>query len=58
MIDDGRSSADLSVDVGAGASLQCVARGNPQPTLRWVREDGREVIVGDGKAGQNTFIIR
>ncbi|XP_063912146.1 lachesin-like [Zophobas morio] len=35
------TSADIVVDEGADVSLRCVARGSPEPSILWKREDGQ-----------------
>ncbi|XP_063854144.1 protein amalgam-like [Scylla paramamosain] len=40
-IDDKASSSDVSVSEGGEAVLTCEASGDPQPAIRWVREDGQ-----------------
>ncbi|XP_044258591.1 lachesin-like [Tribolium madens] len=35
------TSADIVVDEGADVSLRCVAKGSPEPSILWKREDGQ-----------------
>ena len=52
-------SDDVTVREGRPASLRCQARGNPEPSVKWMREDGRgiapattqEVIDADREDG-------
>lgn len=53
-IDDALSSGDVMATEGERASLRCVARGHPPPTITWVREDSNAFMVNNGiitKAG-------
>lgn len=37
------TSADIIVDEGSDVTLRCVARGSPEPTILWKREDGQMI---------------
>ena len=53
-IDDELSSGDVVATEGERASLRCVARGHPTPTITWVREDAGAFMINNGiitKAG-------
>ncbi|KAA0193778.1 hypothetical protein HAZT_HAZT006100, partial [Hyalella azteca] len=43
------SSRDVTADEGQDVTLTCDARGRPQPSIRWVREDSAKISSG-GKA--------
>ncbi|XP_063851925.1 lachesin-like isoform X2 [Scylla paramamosain] len=47
-IDDELSSGDVVATEGERASLRCVARGHPTPTITWVREDAGAFMVNNG----------
>lgn len=38
---DVATSADIVVDEGSDVTLTCVARGSPDPSILWKREDGQ-----------------
>ena len=37
--------AEVSVKAGSRAELECVAHGNPAPTIHWRRLDGQKLEV-------------
>ncbi|CAB1456761.1 unnamed protein product [Pleuronectes platessa] len=37
--------ADVAANVGENITLPCVARGFPQPTVTWHRQDGRQMVT-------------
>ncbi|XP_033210806.1 neurotrimin-like [Belonocnema kinseyi] len=41
----GETSGDVMVREGGQVSLTCHARGVPQPTVNWRREDGKDIIL-------------
>uniref|UniRef100_A0A3B5AUN6 Cell adhesion molecule-related/down-regulated by oncogenes n=1 Tax=Stegastes partitus TaxID=144197 RepID=A0A3B5AUN6_9TELE len=36
--------ADVTANVGENITLPCIARGSPQPTVTWRRQDGRQIL--------------
>ena len=42
---DSLSSSDMVQTEGSNVSLECVARGSPQPDIVWRREDGEPIMV-------------
>ncbi|KAK8760878.1 hypothetical protein V5799_027855 [Amblyomma americanum] len=44
-LDTPTSSRNTTVDAGEDVSLRCVARGTPQPKIKWHREDGKEIVL-------------
>lgn len=36
---------DMTANVGENITLHCVARGSPQPTVTWHRQDGRQILT-------------
>uniref|UniRef100_A0A3Q3L4X2 Uncharacterized protein n=1 Tax=Mastacembelus armatus TaxID=205130 RepID=A0A3Q3L4X2_9TELE len=38
---------DVTANVGENIALPCVARGLPQPTVTWSKEDGRQILRTD-----------
>ncbi|XP_069185242.1 limbic system-associated membrane protein [Procambarus clarkii] len=42
VIDDARSSSDVTVNEGRDVMMTCEARGDPHPIIRWIREDGQK----------------
>lgn len=49
MIIESLTSNDMVVREGTNVSLQCRARGYPEPYVMWRREDGDEMAI----AGEN-----
>ncbi|KAK8743409.1 hypothetical protein OTU49_001430, partial [Cherax quadricarinatus] len=45
VINDMSSSSDVTVDEGSEAVMRCEASGDPQPIIRWVREDGSRFTI-------------
>ncbi|XP_074027742.1 neurotrimin isoform X2 [Leptinotarsa decemlineata] len=37
------TSTDMIVDEGSNVSLQCIAKGSPEPAITWKREDGQPI---------------
>ncbi|CAG9855186.1 unnamed protein product [Phyllotreta striolata] len=42
------TSTDMVVDEGSNVSLQCVAKGSPEPSIMWKREDGEKIRFQNG----------
>ncbi|XP_050507769.1 lachesin isoform X1 [Diabrotica virgifera virgifera] len=42
------TSTDMVVDEGSNVSLQCVAKGSPEPAIMWKREDGEVIRFQNG----------
>ncbi|CAH1176500.1 unnamed protein product [Phaedon cochleariae] len=42
------TSADMVVDEGSNVSLQCIAKGSPEPAITWKREDGEMIRFQNG----------
>ncbi|XP_057663208.1 lachesin isoform X1 [Diorhabda carinulata] len=42
------TSTDMVVDEGSNVSLQCVAKGSPEPSIMWKREDGEVIRFQNG----------
>ena len=49
---DSLSSSDMVQTEGSNVSLECVARGSPQPDIVWRREDGREISINKNTTGE------
>ena len=45
------TSNDTISPEGASAYLKCEARGYPEPTLTWRREDGEQIVLRDNVGG-------
>lgn len=46
------------VDEGSDVSLRCVARGSPQPSITWKREDGQFISTKAGPGGKvSDFLV-
>nr|XP_016942904.2 lachesin-like [Drosophila suzukii] len=44
-IDDALSSSDIIVREGENVTLRCKAKGSPEPTIKWKRDDGDKIVV-------------
>ncbi|CAL1266169.1 unnamed protein product [Larinioides sclopetarius] len=56
-INESESSSDMFVKEGIDIKLKCKAKGHPEPTLTWRREDYKPVRIGNWqktKLGQNS----
>ncbi|KAG5883619.1 hypothetical protein JTB14_005751 [Gonioctena quinquepunctata] len=42
------TSTDMVVDEGSNVSLQCIAKGSPEPAITWKREDGQPIRFRNG----------
>ena len=45
-IEDGSDGGDITVKEGDTVTLPCRAEGNPDPTIKWTREDGKDIVGG------------
>lgn len=45
------TSTDMVVDEGANVTLQCIAKGSPEPKVVWKREDGNKIDIQNGSQG-------
>ncbi|XP_022905096.1 limbic system-associated membrane protein-like [Onthophagus taurus] len=43
---DYQTSNDITVQEGSNVTLRCMAKGSPNPTILWRREDGRPIHLG------------
>lgn len=50
------TSVDLVVREGSSVTLQCKAKGYPQPFVMWRREDGSEMLIG-GEYGESPLSL-
>ncbi|CAH1103445.1 unnamed protein product [Psylliodes chrysocephalus] len=48
------TSTDMVVDEGSNVSLQCVAKGSPEPSIMWKREDGEKIRFQNGSEVPST----
>ncbi|EDW87903.2 uncharacterized protein Dyak_GE18447 [Drosophila yakuba] len=44
-IDDALTSSDIIVREGDNVTLRCKAKGSPEPTIKWKRDDGNKIVV-------------
>ncbi|CAH2014071.1 unnamed protein product [Acanthoscelides obtectus] len=52
------TSADMVVDEGSNVSLKCIAKGSPEPSIIWKREDGELIRFSNGTEGGYGSISR
>ena len=48
------TSSDMVAREGANVTLKCFASGSPAPSITWRREDGDNILLGDGKEGEGS----
>lgn len=41
----------MVVDEGSNVSLRCMARGSPEPSITWKRENGQPIYLDNGENG-------
>uniref|UniRef100_A0A1I8PLK1 Ig-like domain-containing protein n=1 Tax=Stomoxys calcitrans TaxID=35570 RepID=A0A1I8PLK1_STOCA len=44
-IDDALTSSDVIVREGDNVTLRCKAKGSPEPSIRWKRDDGLKIVL-------------
>ncbi|XP_041564689.1 neurotrimin isoform X2 [Drosophila elegans] len=44
-IDDALTSSDIIVREGDNVTLRCKAKGSPEPTIKWKRDDGNKLVI-------------
>ncbi|XP_015037006.2 neurotrimin isoform X1 [Drosophila pseudoobscura] len=44
-IDDALTSSDVIVREGDNVTLRCKAKGSPEPTIKWKRDDGHKIVI-------------
>ncbi|XP_055852477.1 lachesin [Episyrphus balteatus] len=44
-IDDSLTSSDVIVREGDNVTLRCKAKGSPEPSIRWKRDDGNKIVI-------------
>ncbi|CAD6997489.1 unnamed protein product [Ceratitis capitata] len=44
-IDDTLTSSDVIVREGDNVTLRCKAKGSPEPSIRWRRDDGHKIVI-------------
>uniref|UniRef100_A0A0A1XCJ9 Lachesin n=2 Tax=Zeugodacus cucurbitae TaxID=28588 RepID=A0A0A1XCJ9_ZEUCU len=44
-IDDALTSSDVIVREGDNVTLRCKAKGSPEPSIRWRRDDGNKIVI-------------
>lgn len=49
-IKEDETSSDTDVKEGSDVSLFCAAKGIPEPTLHWRREDDGEIVIDQMKS--------
>lgn len=43
---------DAMANIGENVTLPCTARGSPQPSITWRRQDGGHILPGTGGPGR------
>lgn len=51
-IDDSLTSSDVIVREGDNVTLRCKAKGSPEPSIRWKRDDGLRIVVNKSLEGK------
>ncbi|XP_017097131.2 neurotrimin [Drosophila bipectinata] len=44
-IDDALTSSDVIVREGDNVTLRCKAKGSPEPSIKWKRDDGNRIVI-------------
>ncbi|KAH8334278.1 hypothetical protein KR059_008327 [Drosophila kikkawai] len=44
-IDDALTSSDVIVREGDNVTLRCKAKGSPEPSIKWKRDDGNKIVI-------------
>lgn len=52
------TSTDMVVDEGANVTLQCVAKGSPEPKVIWKREDGEKIDLHNNSQGKEVDLCQ
>lgn len=50
-IDDALTSSDVIVREGDNVTLRCKAKGSPEPSIRWKRDDGLKIVLNKSLEG-------
>ncbi|XP_047347791.1 neurotrimin-like isoform X1 [Vespa velutina] len=50
---DDETSTDMVVREGSDVTLRCSATGSPAPNITWRREDGQQILLGNGEKVMN-----
>ncbi|XP_069947300.1 lachesin-like isoform X2 [Cherax quadricarinatus] len=53
---DRESSGDLTIREGQDVTLTCRAKGHPNPSIVWRREDNQDIVLDTDKTGNAHFI--
>lgn len=48
---------EVDINAGGKATLNCAARGHPQPSISWTREDGRLIHLDHGRGHTHVHIV-
>lgn len=51
-IDDTLTSSDIIVREGDNVTLRCKAKGSPEPSIKWKRDDGQKIAVNRSTHGE------
>lgn len=54
-IDDALTSSDIIVREGDNVTLRCKAKGSPEPSIKWKRDDGQKIVVNRTAHGEDNF---
>ena len=52
-IDDALTSSDVIVREGDNVTLRCKAKGSPEPSIKWKRDDGHKIVINKTSEGKN-----
>lgn len=52
-IDDALTSSDIIVREGDNVTLRCKAKGSPEPTIKWKRDNGNKIVINKTLEGES-----
>lgn len=53
-IDDALTSSDVIIREGDNVTLRCKAKGSPEPSIKWKRDDGLKIVISKTMEGEET----
>lgn len=52
-IDDALTSSDVIVREGDNVTLRCKAKGSPEPSIKWKRDDNHKIVINKTLEGKS-----